>query len=272
MTEQTATEPQSETITEGGTNAVAVANRPRSELKAQGGGVLPILPRNLNEATQYASGLIAANIVPDAFRYSEKEARELGDLTLAKQPNKSLILMGVLKSMEIGVPPQTGLAGLLPINGRFTIWGDLAVAKVQQMGLLTAQTRIETGPAFDKNLPIGDWPDDFGIEVRYWRKGQTEPYIGRFAIRDAKRAKLWMNSYKTPWIMYPERMLFNRARAFALRDGFADGLHGLAIAEEALDMAPTIEAEAKGSNNLDALAAPTAESGDAQTLSGRDPE
>jgi hypothetical protein len=36
-------------------------------------------------------------------------------------------------------------------------------------------------------------------------------------------------------------MLFNRARAFALRDGFADALNGLEIAEEVRDMMPAEE-------------------------------
>ena len=253
--ETNAAEQAAETTSpEPSTNAVATT-KPKSQLVAVDTGVLPILPRNVPEATQYANGLIAANIVPDAFKYSEKEAEALGDRTLKGKPNTALIVMGVLKCLEIGVPPQTGLAGLLPINGRFSIWGDLAVAKAQQAGVIANQTRVETGPAFDKNLPLGEWPVDFGVEVRIWRKGQEQPYVGRFTIRDAKRANLWMNQYKKPWVLYPERMLYNRARAFALRDGFADCLNGLSIAEEMLDTLPTVDAEpVDGSSNMDALA------------------
>jgi len=39
-----------------------------------------------------------------------------------------------------------------------------------------------------------------------------------------------------PWIEHPDRMLKIRARAFPLRDGFADALAGLAIREEVEDM------------------------------------
>jgi hypothetical protein len=255
--EQEAVPQTAESTTEGGTNAVAV--RPKAQLATVDTGVLPILPRNIEEASRYASGMIAANIVPDAFRIDGKKENEV---------DASLVLMGILKSMELGVAPQTGLGGLLPLNGRFAVWGDLAAALVQRHGLVAKQTTAWTGPALDESLPLGEWPDDVTCEVRYWRVGQEEPYIGRYSIRDAKRAKLWMHQYKKPWNLYPKRMLFNRARAFALRDGFADGLQGLSIAEEVLDHIEPVAAEAKASENIAALTADEtttdgAENGDA---------
>ena len=239
MTAETnAAEPQSETV------STAVATKEKSHPVAVEGGVLPILPRNIPEASAYASGLIAADIVPDAFRYSEREARDLGNPALKGEANKSLILMGVLQCLELGVPPQTGLKWLLPLRGRFTIWGDLGVALAQQRGLIADQRTNWIGPAVDEDAPLGKWPEDFGCEVRIWRKGQEQPYIGVFTVRDAKRASLWMNNGKKPWLEYPKRMLFNRARAFALRDGFADALSGLDIAEEVMDThAPEPEAK-----------------------------
>lgn len=194
---------------------------------------MAIMPRSIEEAQRYANGLITADIVPDAFRMNGKNS----------PANAPLVLMGILKSLEIHVPPQTGLAGLLPLNGRFSVWGDLAAALVQRTGKVAKQTALHIGPAFDPAAPLGEWPEEFGWEVRYWRKGQDEPYIGRFTVRDAKRAGLWMNQRKQPWVLYPDRMLFNRARAFPLRDGFADGLHGLSIAEEVMDALPSVEEE-----------------------------
>jgi hypothetical protein len=252
------TEQKAETVSpEGGTNAgTAVATRERASPVAQDGGVMPILPRNIPEATVYANGLIAANIVPEAFRYSAKEAQDMGQPELRDQPNKSLILMGVLQAMELGVAPQSGLKWLLPLRGRFTIWGDLAIGLAQQKGLVTKQTVAYIGGGFDENSPLGNWPDDFACEVRVWRRGQTEPYIGRFSVKDARRANLWMNSHKRPWIDYPKRMLFNRARAFALRDGFADALNGLEIAEEVRDMMP-VEEDKPAAPSMAALEADT---------------
>lgn len=258
--EQEQTAPAGDNGQEAPANGTAVTTtdqqprRDKAQLQAHEGGVLPILPRNIEEAQRYATGLIQANIVPDAFRYSESEARDLGHPNLKGQANASLVLMGVLKSMELGVAPQTGLSGLLPLRGRFTVWGDLAAALVQRTGQVANQTVAWQGPAFDEGNPLGEWPDDYTCEVRYWRVGQKEPYIGRFSVRDAKRAKLWMNSRKQPWIDYPKRMLFNRARALALRDGFSDGLHGLSLAEEIIDL-PEEEAPAAVAVDTSALRA-----------------
>lgn len=198
---------------------------------ADTGSVLAIIPRSIEEAQRFASGLIAADIVPDAFRVSGKNSA----------PNAPLVLMGVLKSMEVGLPPITGIGALLPINNRFAIWGDGAVGLVQSKGLVKNQTARSTGSGFDPATELADWPDTFGWDVRYWRRGQEEPYIGRFTVRDAKRAGLWLNPRKQPWVLYPERMLFNRARAFALRDGFADALMGLGIVEEERDRLPDVD-------------------------------
>lgn len=232
--EQTDTQPEGQEL--------ATVSRPKAALAAQAAGVLPILPTNIEEAQRYASGLIQAGIVPDAFKFNWKDAKD-NPAVHEGDVNAPLVLMGVLKSMEIGVAPQTGLAGLLPLNGRFTVWGDLAAGLVQRGGQVTNHTVARIGPSFDPATPLGDWPEEFGYEVRYWRKGQTEPYVGRFTVRDAKRADLWMNTKKKPWILYPDRMLFNRARAFALRDGFADSLMGLSIAEEVMDAMPTVDEE-----------------------------
>ena len=48
-------------------------------------------------------------------------------------------MMGVLKALEIGVPPQTGLAGLYVVNNRFSVFGDLAAALVQRTGKVAKQ-------------------------------------------------------------------------------------------------------------------------------------
>lgn len=216
--------------------------------------VLAIMPRNIEEASRYAQGLCVANIVPDAFRVGGKRDG---------QPDHALIMMGVLKSMEIGVPPQTGLAGLLPINGRFSVWGDLAAALVQKTGQVANQSVTEIGAdGFDEGQAIGLWPDAFGYRVCYWRVGQETPYVGQFTVRDAKRAGLWNNASRKPWVHYPKRMLFNRARAFALRDGFSDGLAGLTIAEEVRDALPPPVDERGGSKRLASLVDDTTEASD----------
>lgn len=211
------------------------------KLEAQEGGVLAIIPRDLSEASKMATGIIESGIVPKAFKYSEDvlgPPGTEGPIHRKGDPNKPLIIMGILKAMEVGMAPITGLSYLLPINDRFTIWGDGAVGLVQGKRLIAKQTHVKIGPAIEPGLELADWPDEYGHEVRYWRVGQEEPYIGRYTVGDARRQGLWLNKYKRPWLESPDRMLFNRARAFALRDGFADALSGLAIAEEVRDMTP----------------------------------
>lgn len=224
----TENEPTAETVSpEGAGTAVTLPPKARPELVAHDG--MAIMPRSIEEASRYAQGLIQAGLVPNSFR---KDGKWDGAI------NPSLVMMGVLKSLEIEVPPQTGLAGMYPVNNRFSVYGDLAAALVQRTGAVKKQTTVWLGGGFDEDLPLPSWPDDFGCEVRYWRVGQDEPYIGRYTVRDAKRAGLWNAPKRDPWLKYPKRMLFNRARAFALRDGFADGLHGLSIAEEVIDALP----------------------------------
>ena len=200
-----------------------------AKLEADTGNVLAIIPRNIEEAQRLASGLIQSDIVPDAFRVNGKNSAA----------NSPLVLMGVLKSMEVGLPPITGIGSLLPINNRFAIWGDGAVALAQRY--IESQTARRVGAGFDPKTELADWPSDYGWTVSYWRIGQKEPYVGTFTVGDARRAGLWLNARKQPWILYPDRMLFNRARAFALRDGFADALMGLGIAEEERDRLPDVD-------------------------------
>ena len=55
-----------------------------------------------------------------------------------------------------------------------------------------------------------------------------------FSVGMAKKANLW--GKHGPWTQYPDRMLQNRARSFALRDAFADVLRGVISTEEARDI------------------------------------
>ena len=172
--------------------------------------VLAIVPKDLDEAWRYAEMVWKSGTAPDSYD---------------NDPQK--IIIGVLASMELGVPPMTGLRGIAIINKRPAVWGDLAIALCQAKGVIESFESDYTGTKGE---------DDYTCRVTIRRRRQEAPYVGEFSVGDAKRAGLWMNARKDPWVKYPYRMLFNRARAFALRDGFADCLAGLAIVEEAQDM------------------------------------
>jgi hypothetical protein len=186
-------------------------------IRSDAQGIAPLVPQTLEEAFRLAQYIVAAKLAPNSYD---------------DDPRK--VVIGIMKSMEVGVAPLTGLANIAIVNNRPCVWGDLAIALVQRTGSLEKMVTNEIGEPPDGEL--NKWPDSFGIRFCAWRKGQDEPYEGTFTVGDAKRAKLWLNPRKSPWMDYPKRMLFHRARAIALRDGFADALSGLAIREEVEDM------------------------------------
>lgn len=241
--------------------APAKGERVPAKLQADGAGVMAIIPRDLNEAMKYANGLAMSGIVPDSFRHGGKKDNDV---------NVSLVAMGVLKCLEIGLPPQTGLAFMLPINGRFSIWGDGAWALIQRGGHL-ASHKVEWHfpEGFDKHTtPLDKWPNDIGCTVSMWRVGQADPYVNEYTVGRARRAGLWNNTYKKPWLTDPERMLFNRARAYCQRDGFSDDIFGLSIVEEVQDYAAPPKQSTVDNSALDddlpALPAPSTASMDDQ--------
>lgn len=159
-------------------------------------------PRNLDEAMQFAKIMADSDLVPKDFK--------------GKPGN---ILVAIQKGLEIGLSPMGALESIAVINGRASLWGDGMLALVQAS-------------------PVYEWHDESqstpqkGVCV-IKRKGHPE-HRSEFSLEDAKRAGLLGKA--GPWTQYTARMLTLRARAFALRDKFADALKGLPMAEEAMDL------------------------------------
>ena len=175
-------------------------------------------PRNMGELLLLADTLVSARLAPSSYD---------------NDPTK--VVIGLLKAMEIGVEPISGIGNIMIVNNRPSVWGDLAQALVERAGQIAKQVKTEIGTPPAPGLELSEWSDGYGWKVETWRVGQDEPYIGIYTVADAKRAKLWLNAKKQPWITDPARMLFNRARAFSLRDGFSDCLFGMGIIEEQRD-------------------------------------
>ncbi len=169
--------------------------------------ITAIIPKNIEEAFRMAQYIVHAGLAPDSYKNDPKK-----------------VVIGIMKSLEVGLPPITGLSNIMIVNNRAAIWGDAALALIQSKGIVTNHETVWEGK---------EGQPDYTSVFRIWRKGQTNPYEGKFSRKDAERAKLLT---KAIWISYPDRMLFNRARAFALRDGFADCLCGLGIVEEMQDI------------------------------------
>lgn len=184
-----------------------------------GGPIAAFIPRSPEEISWLVGMVIGAGLAPDSYCNDRKK-----------------MAIGVLKGLEIGVAPLTALANIAIINGRPCIWGDLAMALVQNRGVLVRVLENEIGTKPVEGTETSAIADDYGYEVHLWRAGQEGAWIGRFTVGDAKRARLWMNPKRPPWMLYPRRMLLLRARAFALRDGFADCLAGMGLREEVEDI------------------------------------
>jgi len=178
-----------------------------------------------------------------------------GDMVPSSYKSPEQVAIGLMKAGEIGVEPISGLGNIMIINNRPSVWGDLAQALVQRTGAIADHFKEEVGERPAPGLALKDWPDSYGWRVGFSRVGQGTAYVQTYTVADAKRAGLWMNTKKQPWITDPSTMLFNRARARALRDGFSDKLFGMGIIEEQRDFAaesPSLIGHSGGGSMLDA--------------------
>jgi hypothetical protein len=183
----------------------AIAERKPLPAIVAGNRVQAIVPTDFDSAYRIAQAVCHAGMAPESFDTPEKA------------------FVAVMHGLEVGLPPMQALQSIAVINGRPSIWGDGAIGLVRGSGLCEWISERIDGEG-DARVAI--------CEAK--RRGEPKPVVGKFSVGQAKLASLW--SKKGPWTSYPERMLQMRARAFALRDGFADVLRGLHIAEEVQDI------------------------------------
>ena len=191
-----------------------------------GGQLAALVPQNLDDAFRLSKALsLSGDMVPKHF-----------------QGKPEMIMAAVLRGAEIGLAPMQALSNIAVINGRASIWGDALPALLQR-----------AGHSIDCIL---DGEGDARKAVATVKRGDTgETYVRAFSVADAKKAGLWGKA--GPWQSYPDRMLQMRARSYAARDGAADALMGLQVAEEMSDvpMRDVTPAAPKGPNLAQRLAA-----------------
>lgn len=184
-----------------------------------GGPICAIIPSNTEEAWRLAVAMQEAGMVPDSYSKNQNEKQ-----------TKARVMIGIMKGLEIGLAPITALSTIVIINNRPCVWGDGAMALIQNSGNLVKAKEWMEG--------VSGTPD-WTAHCELWRKDQDESYHRTFTWAQAQKANLV--SKPGPWITYPVRMMQMRARAYALRDGFADALYGLSIGEEVRDIPVTLE-------------------------------
>lgn len=161
-------------------------------------------PQTFEQALTFCDYLANSDLVPKDFK---------------GKPANCLIAMQW--GAELGLKPLQALQNLAIINGRPALWGDAVLAIVRASPLCEYVTESDNGLA---------------ATCKVKRRGEPEE-IREFSMDDAKTAGLIGKA--GPWTQYPKRMRQMRARAFALRDVFADVLRGMAVAEELMDIQAT---------------------------------
>lgn len=173
--------------------------------------------RSFDEMARFCRAIVNSGLAPKSFQTPEQ------------------VMVAIQHGLEIGLPPMQALQSIAVINGRPSIFGDAALALA--MGHPLWGGIEETYVAETETAICKVW--------RFLRAADEQPKstVRTFAKTDAQRAGLWGKS--GPWTSYPTRMLAMRARAFALRDTFADALKGVGITEEVRDFAPVKRANAR---------------------------
>lgn len=179
---------------------------PKPPVKA-GGALAALVPRDIESAFRLAQALSASgDMVPKAF-----------------QGNPNATMAAIVRGMEVGLAPMQALSSIAVINGRATLWGDAIPALIQRAGHHIDVECEGQGESL--------------TAVATLTRGDTgKVIVRRFGIADAKRANLL--GKPGPWQQYPQRMISHRARSWAVRDGAADALMGLQLAEEVQDYGP----------------------------------
>lgn len=183
-------------------NEVSIIEPNRVVSLRAGGRVTAIIPQSVEEVFRIAKAIHASGLAPNGMKSVEQ------------------ITVAIMHGAEIGLPPMQAIQRIAVVNGRPTIWGDALPA------LLLAR-----GFRLDETMDGAD--DARGATCRVIRPDGTK-IERRFTVHDAKTAGLW--GKVGPWKQYPDRMLQMRARGYAARDGAADVLSGLYVAEELQDI------------------------------------
>lgn len=165
-----------------------------------------IIPANFAELIKLADLIAGSDLAPKDYR---------------GKPGNTVI--AIQMGMELGISPLMAIQNISVINGRAGVWGDLMLALV----LASPTCEGVDEPDLEEIARTGvAW-------TIARRKGQAPKRV-TFTREDAKKAGLLgKDTYKN----YEARMLQMRARAFALRDKFADVLRGIACREEIEDLA-----------------------------------
>jgi hypothetical protein len=174
-----------------------------------------LTPQSIGEVKELARMIALADWAPECYRDIDGNYH---------QPKLELAIM---HGAMVGLGPIAAVQSIAVIGGTPSIWGDGALAVIEQSGLLEDMTEIYESD------------DEHGLVAvcTMKRRDRPTPIVTRFSMAMAEHAGLCRT--EGAWQSYPERMLRMRARSWTMRDGFADVLRGLQLREEINDYAKT---------------------------------
>ena len=153
-------------------------------------------------AKRVAHTLANSNLVPDAYR---------------GRPNDAFVAINM--GAEIGLEPFAAIQSIAVIDGKPCLYGDglIGVVRASPKCAWIEETLSEDGKT---------------ATCKTQRAGEPKPVSASYSLDDAVQAGI---STKNNWQKHTKRMLQMRARAYCLRDAYADLLKGLGVVEEMLD-------------------------------------
>ncbi len=200
-------------MTEQNQQNTAVVPTKKAPLRS-GGQVLAIVPQDIDQVFRMANAIAQSKMAPKTYLVDPKN--DSSGFSTEK------ITVGILHGAEVGLTPMAALQSIAVINGMPSIWGDGA------LGLILGSGLVE-----DMDESIVGEGDAVVATCTIKRRDRPKPIVRTFSMADAKKANL--TGKAGPWQQYPKRMCQMRARAWSIRDGFADVLRGVKIREEVED-------------------------------------
>jgi hypothetical protein len=203
---------------DGGTLTLRARNEPEPNLTLHRSRLVSpafLVPKSIGEVKELARMIALAEWAPDCYRDID------GNYLLPK------IELAIMHGLSVGLGPIAAVQSIAIINGMPSIWGDGALAVIEQSGLL--EDMIEEYEVDDEQGLVAI--------CTMKRRHRGTPIVTRFSMAMADHAGL--TRVEGPWQSYPERMLRMRARSWTMRDAFADVLRGLHLREEVEDYVGT---------------------------------
>jgi hypothetical protein len=178
-------------------NAVAI--------RKNNGSMVPLIPDDAEGVFKVSQYLAKSDLVPKSF---------------GGRPEN--VFAAIMYGREIGVSAMQALSNIAVVNGRPSVWGELATALVRQSGLCEyLNYKFEGTGATLKCIATGK------------RKGDTESHTETFSMEDAKVAGF---DKKDTYLKHPKDMLMWKALHRLYKFLWADVIKGISIREVAEDI------------------------------------